>query len=277
MSNSDKYRKGDDDLISYVRSLERRISVLERTPRLSSSAIDEGGMLVTGGQVLLRRDPVGDEGAINHGSNVSVNGEIGMSTIVGRSSTVDSGFVDPDGATLVGETAIVFATVEGAITDPSFRFPTVTVNDKSGSPILQDTMNARRGMSAPTFNVTWFTAALYQTSTSTTFVDFAGSEWYFWHPHLRIRVLTQNDGTAPSEIQVFETDTSHVLALQSVPAGSAAFFDLIVNRSDCLNGKNSNGLNTRFSVQHRRPSGSGTIRTLIVEMLALDLSWFNPF
>lgn len=280
MSNTNRYRK-EDNLIETIRALERRVSVLERNPRLSAAGINSGGITIKGGALNTIRDDQSSEGIITIGSNTVVNGEEGMSLQVSRSNTVPGAEIftsGPEiGQTVNGNPALIIATVDGTPIDPDFRFQTIRIFDKSGNIIFADSLNARRGMSEPRLNITWFTANLYQTTTSTTAVDFAGTEWYFYHPHLRVRVLTQNDGGNESEIDIYETDSNTVLATQAVPAGSAAFYDLIINRSDCLGGDGPNGNFTRFSVRHRRTVGAGTIRTLIVEMLALDLSWSEPY
>lgn len=53
-SRLSRYSTGPDELIQRIKNLEDTISRMERTPRTSNAAIDSGGLVVNGGDIIIR-------------------------------------------------------------------------------------------------------------------------------------------------------------------------------------------------------------------------------
>jgi len=262
-----RYRN-DPDLIDRIVQLERRLSALERTPQAPNTGVNTGGITIKGGVLDVIRDDATNEGRISAGSNVVVNGEDGMSLVVYRSDTV------PGADFTSGQPSLELTTVDGFVADPSFCFPTVRVMDKSGDTILSDSTNYRRGMDDPIMHQS-FTTGVYQSSTSGTFAFIMSAEWYMYHAHCRIRVLVQNDGGNTSELRVTENGGTFTQTT-SVPSGAFQYMDLIVKRSSMVS-QGSNGNVAALNLEHRRTGGAGTIRTQVISVVGVDLSWFQPY
>jgi hypothetical protein len=275
-----RYRTDDDqDLISRLIQLEKRLSRLERTPQLLSSAINTGDMLIRGGSITFMEN-TDDEvpGQIQLGTDSNVNGEQVISMSWVRNQNVASGytFFGTD-EVIVGQPALRFVTGEG-VTDPDLKFNTWELLDKSGDPLITDSRNARRGFGDPVLHYAWNTAT-FATSTSGTFAEVANVEWYMYHAHMRIRVLVSNDGGSTSELQVLEDlgGVRPVRLLRATTSGALEYIDLIIPRSACVNGNESNGNVAMLILNLRRLSGAGTVRVRVVSMVGIDLSWSEDF
>lgn len=282
MSEGNRYRQENDNLVERIRKLEQRISVLERNPRLSAGGVTDGGITIDGGNILVQRpnDDINNEGRISIGSNIVVNSEAGMSLTMKRSNSVpgaDKYGSGPHAGEIVnGNSILTLATVDGTVVDPTFAFPTIQLNDKSGSVLISDSSNARRGFGDPVLHYA-FTDGSYKTSTSTSFAFVLLCEWYMYHAHFRIRVLVQNDSGNSSELRVSENGGNGNLLTQAVALGAFQYIDLIIPRSATLTGNNNNGNTAFMQLEHRRTAGAGTIRTQIISCVGIDLSWFEPY
>lgn len=276
MPDNGRYRQEPADFLAKIRSLETRLSKLERTPQLSSAGVNSSGISLEGGAIFVRRDSVGEQGLLTVGSENTINGETGMSLSVIRSQTVKGNrtyFGTAD--TIDGNIALQVSTVDGGTVDPLFCFPTVQVYDKNGDTLIADSLNARQGFSHPYLSTTWYDSALIKSTTVGTFSTLALSNWYMYHPHLRISIFIQNDVGSTSEIIYNENGTT--VATITGTSGFFGWMDLIAKRSATTNGLNQNGAVSAFSVQHRRASGAGTVRSMVAEMIGIDLSWFNDY
>lgn len=223
-------------------------------------------------------DPPGNEGFISIGSNAIINNEQGMNIYLGRSDSVLSAYKDVDGITASGEVAAILGTVDGGAADPTIAFPSWTFYDKSGDAIVSDSLTARRGFEHPRLATTWYDPVAYKTTTSGSFTNVASSEWYQYHPHLRVRLLVNNDAGNVSELRLIETPAlTNTFASFTTTSGYFGYVDLLLIRSMQSNGDGPNGNNITFSVDQRRVSGAGTVRCLVVSMTGIDLSWFNPY
>ena len=271
-----RYRT-EQDLLDKVIELEKRLSALERTPQASNVGVNTGGITLKGGSLRTERpneDPFNSQGTISIGSNIGVNGEAGMSISVNRSNAVPGANTFEDGTIVTGETAMTVATVDGTTVDPTFTFPTIQLRDKSGSPVFGDSRNARRGMTDPIMHQTW-QPGTYINSTSGTFAFIMSSECYLYHPHIRIRVLVQNDVGSSSELRVSENGGNNNIMTVTMGSGAFQYQDLVVARSLLSQGNGNNGNIAAMNLEHRRSAGAGTIRTQIMSVVGIDLSWFN--
>lgn len=281
MSTKGRYRNSVPDLLDEIKALKDRISALERTPQAPNAAINKQGMTLKGGSLIARavddNFPEGPfTGLVAIASATTVNGEFGMQTSITRSDAVHGADQFQNGTLVNGNAMLRLGTVDGSIADPNFPFPTIEFLDKSGNVFMSDTTKARRGMGDPILHMS-FTDGTYKSSTSTGFAFIMSSEWYMYHPHLRIRVLVQNDAGNSSEIRVSENGGNPSLGVTSIPAGAFAYFDIIVLRSQCNSGNSGNGNVAAINLEHRRVAGAGTIRTQIISVIGIDLSWFNPY
>lgn len=277
-----RYNTGDDtDLIARIKDLENRLSRLERTPQAGNAAVNNGDFTITGGAFIVRRpgDAGGgdeQEGLIAMGSQISYNGEEGMSFQVVRSKSVKGKNFFVGGDSVDGNPSMVFSTVDGEVANPTLNFPTFNIYDKSGDVLISDSDNARRGFDDPRFQTPWFDPSAYKVTTSGSFSAIAECEWYQYHPHLRMRLLCQNGAGTSSELRVTDLSSSAIIKL--VTQGSTfAFVDLVLNRSDMSNGDTPNGNTETLLLEHRRTAGANNVQTLVVSMVGIDLSWFNPF
>jgi len=277
-----KYKNEDHlDLLEHIKALENRISRLERTPQLQNAGVSREGITLNGGGITFINEVdsfsnIG--GLIAIASRYFVNGEEGMAFVLTRSKSVAGAdtFFESD-EIITGNTAIIIATHEGP-NGAVDGFPTVSIQDKSGNPFLTDTYAARRGMSDPRLQIPWSASAL-TTSTSGTFAEFSQAEWYTYHPHLRVRLLINNDVGSTGEIQIrdnYNGAQDRVVGFVATTSGQFGYADIIVTRSNYPNTE-SNGSVVGLSVDLRRASGAGTVRARIVSMVAIDLSWFNPY
>lgn len=218
-----------------------------------------------------------NEGLIAIGSNASINGESGMNILVRRSSTV-SGSDNGDGFPDSGNLSMLVGTVDGGVVNPSLTFNSWQFFDKNGDQLVSDSLNARRGFDHPRLTTTWYDPAAYKTTTSGSFVNVASAEWYFYHAHLRVRLLVNNDAGNVSELRLIETPAlTNTFSSFTTTSGYFGYVDLLIPRSKQSAGDSSNGNAITFSVDQRRVSGAGTVRCLVVSMTGIDLSWFNPY
>ena len=51
---SGKYRTEPPDILEKITELERRLSVLERVPRIGNTSIDTGSLTVKGGDIVIQ-------------------------------------------------------------------------------------------------------------------------------------------------------------------------------------------------------------------------------
>jgi len=271
MGTRGRYRNDDNvDLIERIRELEERLSKIERTNQLSSSAINSGNLYLRGGGLVVSRDDDFAQGRVVIGSDTAVNTEQGMIVYLQRSQSVESlGSPGSPGSILIQMT-----TVEGE--DPGFnKFPTFQLFDKAGNTLIADTGNSRMGFSEPRLSYTWWSPTAYTTTTSGTFSGFAQMYWYQYHPHLSISVFVQNDVGTSSDVRVVDLNSGNVLISENAIAGTGGAvgpFPLNVDRELTSNGFGVNGSANWLEVQHRRSAGAGSARTLMVDAVALDLS-----
>jgi len=271
---SEKYRNYSiPDLLDIIKSLQDRVSRLERTPQLTSSAVNTSGITVTGGSVIVRmpNDPLALQGIINIGSNATIYDETGMSIYIIRSNAVEGG------AGAYGSLLMELLTVEGSAAPKN---STIKFYDKTGSTIFSDSLNARQGFDHPRLTNTWWDPTNgYISTTSGTFAGIADIRWYQYHPHIRIRVYTSNPATTTSEVRIVDVNNSNAVISgpQTGPANATTLLEFVVARSSMLNGANINGITELIEVQHRRASGAGTCTTLMTEAIGIDLSLSNPF
>jgi hypothetical protein len=209
------------------------------------------------------------------GSNVTINGEAGMQLNVRRSTAVRGLFNAGGGMSLDGNSALQVFTVDGSSADPTFGTSTVRLQDKSGDTLFADSLNARIGMSQPQLHQS-FNSGTYASSTSTSFASIMTTEWYMYHPHLRVRVLVQNDASNSSELRVNEAGGSYTQTV-SVGLGAFQYIDVIIPRKSTTNGLSSNGNVAILTLEHRRVAGAGTIRTQIISVVGIDLSYFSDY
>src|SRR5262245_3907114 len=254
---------------------------MERTPQLRQGTINNGDIVVRGGAHVAVRpdDPNQDEGIMAMGTDIFVNGETGMQHIITRSRTV------PGSSPLIGgvppftdgQVALRVVSVDGSTVDPTIAFHTIELNDKTGQPFVSDSLSARQGMDHPRLSYTWYDTTAFKSTTSGTFAQVATTQWYSYHPHLRIGLLVQNDGGTTSEYQVWDETDNFQVATGSAGSGFFGYVLILVRRSSTLSGQGPNGNNTQLRIDHRRASGAGTSRSMISEVTGIDLSWFNPF
>lgn len=222
------------------------------------------------------------EGLITFGSRTAINNEEGMAIQVYRSNSVPGGYYYPAASeggvgNISGNRAMFVGTVDGSAVDPDDAFPSFGFYDKSGDPVFADTWAARKGMSDPILPSPWWNANNFATSTSGTFASVANTEWYMYHPHLRIRVLVQNDASNASELRIGESGGNPSILVVSVSAGASAYIDCVVKRSSMVSGNSTNGNTAIVTLEHRRTSGAGTIRSMIASCVGLDLSFSQPY
>ena len=271
-----RYRPTDPDLIQIIRDLQRRVAILERTPQTINAGIDSAGMIVKNGVVQHKVDDDFVGGYHNVGANVIVGSQLGIQTSLGRSSEVVSDYTFSDGTPITGELAYQIATVEGAISDPDFKSPTVNIFDKSGDPLVTDSFNARRGFGDPVLTIPWNDKVLIST-TSGTQADIAQFEWYQYHAHCRVRLVSSNDATTTGTVQIVEESSGNVLGSITTPANTTQYNDLTIKRSSMTTGADPNGSPNILNIQHARATGAGTVRTRIASVVGIDLSWFQDF
>lgn len=274
--SSSRYRVGNDDLIERISKLERRLSALERTPQLPTSAVNSGGIVIRGGSLDVYRGTDQDytEGLLTVGSFTNVNGQDGMSLQVTRSQEVEGGDLDQNEETVDGNSSLILATVEGE--DPDFKFPTIFISDKSGHTLISDSTNARRGFSDPKMHQS-FSSGTFATSTSGTFASIMTSEWFMYHPHVMINVLVNNDVGSASELRLSEIGGTTDIITESVASGANEYLAVIAARSSMNSGDGPNGNPALLSLDHRRSSGAGTIRSQVISVIGVDLSWSEPY
>jgi len=271
-------RYGDDavvnDLLARIKELEQRLSRLERTPQLPSSASNRRGLvMLDGGFIEVRKESnedisvVEEDGGLIAGP-VFVGSQTGIGVSFYRSQLVGSISPAGDPANVVTQ-AWGSNSIEG---DQEDKFSTWTWNDKSGFTLVSDSLNARRGFDHPRLPIAWNNTT-FATSTSATFAEMANWEWYTYHPHLRVRLLLSNDVGNVSEIQVVDFASGDVIVGSLVStSGASGYFDIIVKRSALTFGLGTSGTAVIMRLEHRRVSGAGTIRTRVVSIMGIDLS-----
>lgn len=269
-----RYRNDDpNDLIAQINGLRDRISKLERVPRLQNTGLDHGIVYITGGGFLFSPDGNFDRGVASIATNHTVDGIESLSFRFLRSQNVTGGNTFfGTGETVDGNVAFQIVGEEGA--GPNF-FSTWWLFDKSGTPLISDSKNARRGFDHPYLPVTW-SAPTFATTTSGTDASFAEGEWYAYHPHIRFRVWIQNDASTASTVSIYDSYNGGIIKTYLSSLGENALVDIVVPRSSFL-GLEANGNVLGFSVQHKRSSGAGTCRTRVMSIVAIDLSWSLPW
>jgi hypothetical protein len=163
-----RYKSDDElDLLDKIKSLENRISVLERTPQLPNSAVDTGGVTVYSGQGVLR---------VIHSDGITELLRVGLE---------ETGFGPIDSFKIFyldGETAISFFS-------NLFGFETWDFKDSTGNVVLGvDAKNpaahgegiglARPWISQPVFPI----ANPTDTTSSGTFTTLQRGIWVRQHP-----------------------------------------------------------------------------------------------
>lgn len=276
MMPGSKYQPTDPDIIKIIQALEHRIAKLERTPQTAYAGVDSAGVVVKNGVVLHNMDDDFRNGYHSVGSNVFVNTTLAIQTTLGRADEVVSAYTFGDGTPITGETAYKIVTVEGALDDPDFKNPTIFFYDKSGDSLITDSTNARRGFGDPVLPVPWNDKVLTPT-TSGTAADIAQFEWYSYHAHCLIRLVSSNDAATTGTVQAQEESTGNILATITTPANTTQYNDLVIKRSSMVTGDQPNGTSNIINIQHLRASGAGTVRTRVANIVGIDLSLFQDF
>lgn len=273
-----RYSVSDNDLIQEIIELRNRVSRLERTPQTNNAGVNSGGITINGGALDVRRDDLSEQGLFILGSNVTIGTssgfELGMSAVFVRSNAVPGIFSDGGTGTIDGNEAFRVDTIDGFLSG-TFASPTVKIMDKAGGNIFADSYNARQGMSDPILS-TQIMPNTFSTSTSGTFSDIAVLEWYMYHPHLRIRVLVQNDAATTSEINITESGGIDSIVSVGSPGSTNAYVDLVCKRSMMRDG-NSNGSPALLTLQIRRAGGAGTVHVMPISAIGIDLSYALPY
>jgi hypothetical protein len=269
-----RYNLDDEDLIERIKRLERRISVLERTPQTANAGVNQAGITIKGGSFDVIRDDESTEGHISIGSNVTLGGvggsEVGMAIIVNRHDEVTSSRSDSDGNTLNGRNSVLIQTIDGSTVSPDFRFPTIQLLDKTGDTIFADTWNARQGMSEPRLMYTVYGVS-YNTTTSGSFTDIGMVDWYMYHPHLQFNILVQNDVGTTGEIRVHSENDGTDKIIYTTASGAFDYEFFRIKRSQMSFGIGSpNGNVETLTISHRRTSGAGTARFKINSVVGKD-------
>lgn len=271
-----RYRTDDhNDLIDRFKELDRRLSILERTPQTFRAGINSGAVTFQGGSISFLEPE--DGGAIAVGIPTSVDGEEGAIAItITRSDTVDTDQeIFGTGVPSTGADMLTLRTKEGHTID---KVSTFEYYDKNGDVVFSDTANARRGISHPRLTYPWNTPT-FSSTTSATFAEIANTEWWIYHPHLLIRVLVQNDVGTTSELLVVDETTGAPASIltRSVASGAFWYEHLLIARSLVSNGNAPNGNSALLRIQHRRVSGAGTARSRVASITGMDLSLTDPY
>lgn len=262
-----KYRQ-DDDLLTVIRNLESRLSRLERTPQLPSTSIDSDGFVVEGGSIVVRNGP----DATVDGGEILLDGHVntvfgqGVGLYIKKDPTVGVGIFNPYSMTVRGIDDGVGGLQTGT-------YPSLAIYDKAGNTLISDCFNQRHGFGEPKLSYTWWNSADIITTTSASFTDLAQTYWYMYHPALRVTVLSNNDATTTGELRVLDLLNSNNVVVNPIttPANTQQFNDIFVDRMLCTDGDGQNGKSAWLAIQHRRASGAGNARAMVVGMVGLDL------
>jgi hypothetical protein len=261
-------RENPNDLAARIKRMEDRIATLERALRAASTSIRSGRIALIDGTLTLTD--------ADDGFSEGTRGKMGFMPYTAND---DEGYVFyvNRAVGMGGTQALWVTTVDGSVTGDSFT-PTFMVFDKKGGrTIAGDAAGHRRGMAEPRLQIPWWKhPADLASSTSTTFDDVAGFTWYAYHPHCRVHMIVQNDASTPSEVQIVLANDGTVLASAVYAGGTNSFVSLDIRREDLINDQDGvNGNLQAIEVQHRRVSGAGTVRTMLTDVVGIDLSMFD--
>jgi hypothetical protein len=154
--------------------------------------------------------------------------------------------------------------------DVSLPLPSLFLRDRYGGNCFADS-TLGRGMSEPKFHIQFFDPANTKTTTSATFVNFASSFWYMYHPQMRVTVLVNTPAATTYEIRLNEQGGTQQDIVTTV-ANTFQYYGLVVDRNNLTLNGNHNGEATLIDLEWRRASGAGTATMAFVEGLGLDLN-----
>jgi hypothetical protein len=263
-----RYREDPNDLALQVKELRERIRKLEQQTRAQSTSIRSGRL------ALVDSTPTMTDSS--DGVGAGTRGRIGFDRYTAED---DEGYLfrveRAEG--MGGENAVLITTVDGSIAAESF-VPNVQFFDKKGGQtVVADAAGHRRGMSDPRLQVPWYRYPTeLASSTSSTFAEFAACKWYAYHPHLRIELIVQNDASTVSEILVRDFDGNDY-SFAEYDGGTNAHVVLPEIRREQLENDfdGVNGNPTYLIMELRRVSGAGTVRAMVTNIVAIDLSLFD--
>lgn len=177
-----------DNLLKELRDLRRRISVLEKAPRLLNSAVT---------------DPVTNKPLFYIGW---LDGTQEYGVVLSRN----------DGSPAL---AIYGAAAEGAQ-----QF--LAIFDRQGNIVAGDDTNSGQGLARPYLNVPFASLDMSAASgtTSATFTSVETSQSYKTHPRFYGLALVIADAATTGDVRLRDTDGNNIGTQQAVAAGSFAYY-----------------------------------------------------
>lgn len=234
------------NLISYIKKLEKRIENLERSQRIGNTAIDNGSITVNNGAVVSKHPNGVELFRSGTGSTVlpfEVDPTPGYVTRITRASGV--------------KVFEQFASEDG--TEAKFF-----MNDREGNEVLGDDWLSGRGLSRPYLPLNYYTMADYNTppvnTTSATFVGLYQVYGIMQHRGVEFRLRVAADIGTAGNIRLQDTFFGYTIWSDSIAAG----FNGEKQGTGNLNGLVPYGSNFSFEIQVQRTAGAGVIRVMPV-------------
>lgn len=223
-----------EDLLKYVRELEKRIEKLERAPRAVNSSVDSGTFTI-------------------------VSPDTGLVVALFGQLPVDYNRLDgtPQSGLLFFREDGSLAAILGDLnpTIPPFK-QSWQVLDRGGNIVFADDTNSGQGVALPWLSWPNFVSnsAPTDTTTSATFVTVQTCQGYKTQPDVQVQVLVRSDTVGTTgEVRVVD-QANNVLGLVTV--GSAEFFYQQMGPVSLPGAFHDSIV---LSVQVRRTAGTGTI------------------
>lgn len=237
-----------DDLIGYIKKLERRIENLERSQRIGNTSIDEGNVTVNNGAIVAKHPNAVELFRTGTGEAVlpfEVDPTPGYVTRIRRGN-----------GNLVFE---VFTTEDG--NEAKWR-----LCDRNGDEIVGDDWLIGRGLGRPWLEVSAVTMAEYlNPSIIVTSASYTGTHLItgnFQHPAIGVRVRIKADAATAGNVRVQDTFFGNTLCSSAIAPAA----DTVIDMSGNLPGLRGLGQDHTFELQVQRTSGAGNIRVLLMHV-----------
>lgn len=227
-----RYNNADNDLISRLVVMERRLKDLEKGTGIGSTTIDSGSLTVTDGSISIGTIP-----SMYFGS-VLIDGSYFSTAWIFRRA----------------DTSMVL-TLDGTTAGTQF----LSHLDRAQNIVVADDGPGGTGLARPHLNINFVehsNTVPTVTTTSATFVPLFTGHYQKQHPRINVDVLARSSaGGTTGEVQLYDTNTG--LMLGSPAAVTSSFYGVLTLGPFDVDGDYLEMI--EIEVQARRTAGAGTI------------------
>ena len=227
-----RYNNTENDLVTRIAVMERRLKDLEKGAGIGSTSIDSGSLTVTDGSIS-----VGSPQSIYFGQ-VLLNGLYFSTGWVFRRADVS-----------------VAMTLDGVDANSQY----LKIQDRAQNIVFADDGPGGIGLARPHLNITFVDHSNIvptNTTTSGALTSLSTARFQKQHPRIRADVLVRSsDGSTTGEVQL--RDPTAGVLLGSPTAITAAFYGVITLGPFTFSGAHMDTV--ELEIQARRTAGAGTI------------------